>query len=58
MHGGGLYDLEGTITLNNIVISGNVAENGGGLSTYSDTATLTDCTVSGNSVQWRRRRHI
>jgi fibronectin-binding autotransporter adhesin len=46
--GGGL-DNQGTATLTDCTIEGNVAGNGGGL--YNDgTLNLTDCTISGNAT--------
>ncbi|HZH33901.1 MAG TPA: choice-of-anchor Q domain-containing protein, partial [Pyrinomonadaceae bacterium] len=49
--GGGAYNSGGTLTLTNVVVTGNTAANGGGLNN-AGTATLNliNCTVSNNSV--------
>ena len=49
--GGGLYN-QGTVTLNDCIISGNSAAKGGGLDNYFGTAMLNDCTISGNSASY------
>src|SRR5262249_31665131 len=49
-NGGGLYNLNGTLTLTNCTVSGNSAGYDGGGLWNNGTATLTDCTVSGNSA--------
>ncbi len=53
-HGGGLYN-QGTTTLTDCTIAGNLAGAGGGVSSHTNAdteqaLTLTDCTISGNSA--------
>jgi hypothetical protein len=49
-YGGGLYNSGGTLTLSNVIISGNSAtESGGGLRNYGGMTTLTDVTVVANN---------
>ncbi len=47
--GGGLFS-EGTVTLNNSIISGNNADYGGGLALQYGTVNIYDSTVSNNSA--------
>jgi hypothetical protein len=47
--GGGIYNTNnGTLILNNSVVSANVADGGGGILNDSGTVTLTNCTISAN----------
>jgi hypothetical protein len=48
-HGGGIFNEEGVVTLNNCTIRGNHADNvGGGIFNSDGTVTLNNCTVRGN----------
>jgi CSLREA domain-containing protein len=48
--GGGVYNNGGTLTLMNVVVTGNTAANGGGLNNAGTaTFTLINCTVSNNT---------
>jgi hypothetical protein len=48
--GGGISNgSAGTLTLNNVALSGNSADSGAGGITNSGTLTITNCTLSGNS---------
>ncbi len=49
--GGGIRNV-GTLTLNNVVVTGNTAStsDGGGIHNYGGTLTLNDCTVSDNTA--------
>jgi parallel beta-helix repeat protein len=50
VHGGGLYNDGGKLSLTDCAISGNAADTGGGVFTQAGgSTTLIDCTVSGNS---------
>jgi hypothetical protein len=53
-YGGGIYNEEATLTLNNCIVSDNSADYGGGIyneAVFADaTLTLNNCTISGNSV--------
>lgn len=49
--GGGLYNENGTLTLDAVTLSGNTANSGGGLANVgSGSVTLTDVTIKNNSV--------
>ena len=48
--GGGMYTYSGTLTLRNIIFSGNSAHGGGGICNYYSSPTLTNVTFSGNSA--------
>jgi hypothetical protein len=58
VHGGGIYNLEGNITLTNCTIADNYAvshgsfSGGGGIYNDLGNMTLTDCTFIGNSTAW------
>ncbi len=47
--GGGIRIHTGTVTLTNVIVSGNTSSSGGGIYTDS-TVTLTDVTVQGNTA--------
>ncbi|HNU07873.1 MAG TPA: carboxypeptidase-like regulatory domain-containing protein [Pyrinomonadaceae bacterium] len=54
---GAIYNVGGTLTLNNLVVTGNTASNGGGLNNASSsspsvpgTLTLNNCVVSNNTT--------
>ncbi|MGC1377093.1 MAG: choice-of-anchor Q domain-containing protein, partial [Anaerolineales bacterium] len=49
-HGGGMYNEAGSLTLTNIIFSGNSAANGGGGMYNTSNPTLTNVTFSGNSA--------
>ncbi|QTA85217.1 choice-of-anchor Q domain-containing protein [Desulfonema magnum] len=50
--GGGIYNYEGDLTLENCAISGNtVATGGGGIMNYQGSLTASNCTVTGNSAE-------
>ncbi|MHC4214539.1 MAG: right-handed parallel beta-helix repeat-containing protein [Planctomycetota bacterium] len=51
VNGGGMLCLNGSIEINNCIISDNIAaENGGGIYTYRANLTLTDCVFSQNTA--------
>jgi fibronectin-binding autotransporter adhesin len=51
VHGGGLVNFGGTLSLSGVTITGNSAGlTGGGLYNQAGTVRLTSCTVSGNST--------
>jgi hypothetical protein len=47
---GGIYNDKGTVTLNNVVISGNHGANGGGIEVSEGSLTLKNSTVTGNTA--------
>src|SRR5690606_27737536 len=49
--GGGIYNYEGTLTINNSTVSDNRASrSGGGIYNYEGTLTINNSTFSGNSA--------
>lgn len=49
--GGGIYNLSGTLTLTNSIVSGNTATTGGGIvNSFGSMLTLTNSTVSNNTA--------
>lgn len=49
--GGGIYDYNGSPTINDCIIGGNRAdEDGGGISINSGSPLLTNCTITGNTA--------
>lgn len=49
--GGGIYNENGTLTVNNSTIAGNTADSGGGgISNDNGTVTVNNSTISGNTV--------
>lgn len=49
--GGGLYNENGTVTLDTVLLSGNIANSGGGLANVgSGSVDLTDVTLKNNTV--------
>jgi parallel beta-helix repeat protein len=46
--GGGMYNYQGSPTLTNCTISGNMAGGGGGMYNYMSNVTLANCTFSDN----------
>jgi hypothetical protein len=50
--GGGIYNYNGTLTLNNCTVSGNTAWYDGGGIDNGGTLTLNNSTVSGNLAYW------
>lgn len=52
--GGAIFKSTGSLTVSNVVLSGNTATNGGALSTSGNTTlTVRDSTLSGNTVTGR-----
>lgn len=52
-HGGGVYNCEGTVTINNSTISGNTATggcNGGGVYSTEGAVTINNSTISDNTA--------
>ena len=49
--GGGVYNDDGTITLTDSTITGNLAAWGGGIFNNQGTANLTNCSVNDNTAQ-------
>jgi hypothetical protein len=48
--GGGVYNFEGTVTIQNSTISGNSAQFGGGVYASGGTVTIENSTISGNTA--------
>ncbi|MEH1870590.1 beta strand repeat-containing protein [Nostoc sp.] len=49
--GGGAISIEGSLTLNNSIITGNTAEDGGGISNYGGSLTLNNSIITGNTAK-------